>query len=85
VILADTGFFIALIVRTDKHHKKAFAAAQKYASESLITTWPVLTETLHLAQRIGGPGVARSSSRASRPVRRSSLISTERTCRACSS
>lgn len=58
MILADTGFFIALIVRTDKHHKKALAAAQKYASESLITTWPVLTETLHLAQRIGGPVVA---------------------------
>lgn len=59
MILADTGFFIALVVRTDKHHKKVVAAAQKYASESLMTTWPVLTETLHLAQRFGGPAIAR--------------------------
>jgi len=58
VILADTGFFVALIVRSDKHHAKAVAAARKHAGEGLITTWPVLTETMHLIQRIGGPEVA---------------------------
>lgn len=58
MILADTGFFIALMVRTDRHHAKALAAARKYSSEALITTWPVLTETLHLAQRVGGSPAA---------------------------
>jgi len=58
VILADTGFFLALIVRSDKHHAKALAAARKHSSEGLITTWPVLTETMHLAQRVGGPQIA---------------------------
>lgn len=58
MILADTGFFVALIVRTDKHHDHAVAAARKHANEGLMTTWPVLTETMHLVQRIGGPDVA---------------------------
>lgn len=54
MIIADTGFFIALVVRSDKHHKAAVAAAQRHANEGLITTWPVLTETTHLLQRFGG-------------------------------
>lgn len=58
MILADTGFFIALAVGTDRHHEKAIAAARKHAGEGLVTTWPVLTETLQLAQRIGGARVA---------------------------
>ena len=58
MILADTGFFVALIVRTDKHHAKSVAAARKHAREGLLTTWPVLTETVHLVQRIGGSAVA---------------------------
>ena len=57
MILADTGFFVALIARTDKHHEKAVAAARKHAEEGLITTWPVLTETTHLLQRIGGSAI----------------------------
>jgi predicted nucleic acid-binding protein len=59
VILADTGFFVALIVRTDKHHAKAVAAARKHAVEGLMTTWPVLTETTHLLQRMGGSKIVR--------------------------
>jgi predicted nucleic acid-binding protein len=55
VIIADTGFFIALLVRSDKHHDAAVAAARRHAKEPLITTWPVLTETTHLMQRVGGP------------------------------
>lgn len=58
MILADTGFFVALIVRSDKHHASAVAAARKHGNEGLITTWPVLTETMHLVQRVGGPDVA---------------------------
>jgi predicted nucleic acid-binding protein len=53
VIIADTGFWVALANRSDRHHKqckKALAAAK----EPLITTWPVMTETCHLlAARLG--------------------------------
>ena len=55
MIIADTGFFIALLVRSDKHHNAAVAACRRHAKEPLITTWPVLTETTHLMQTVGGP------------------------------
>lgn len=60
MILADTGFFVALVVATDKHHASAVAAARKHAKERLLTTWPVLTEAFHLIQRTGGPAVAQA-------------------------
>lgn len=60
MILADTGFFVALVVRTDAHHRAALAAAQKHGAEGFLTTWPVLTETTHLLQRAGGPQVVRA-------------------------
>jgi predicted nucleic acid-binding protein len=60
MILADTGFFVALVVRTDRHHRTAVAAAERYDREGLLTTWPVLTETVHLVQRVAGVAVARS-------------------------
>ncbi len=59
MILADTGFFVALVVRSDRHHAAAIAAAKKHAREGLLTTWPVLTETIHLLQRVGGPALPR--------------------------
>ncbi len=59
MILADTGFFVALVVSSDRHHARAVAAARRYANQGLLTTWPVLTETVHLIQRIGGPDIAR--------------------------
>lgn len=53
MILADTGFWLALANRHDDHH----AAAKKILpslSEPLVVTWPVLTETCHLlANRLG--------------------------------
>lgn len=58
MIIADTGFFVALLVRSDKHHHAAVAAGRRHAKEPLITTWPVLTETTHLMQRIGGPAAS---------------------------
>jgi uncharacterized protein len=47
MIIADTGFFLALANRRDAHHT---AAAKAYAAlaEPLVTTWPILTETSHL-------------------------------------
>ena len=59
MILADTGFFVALVVRTDRHHERAVLAARRHADQGLMTTWPVLTETVHLVQRSGGIDVAR--------------------------
>lgn len=58
MILADTGFFIALVVSSDRHHTSAVEAARRYASEGLLTTWPVLTETIHLVQRQAGLTIA---------------------------
>jgi predicted nucleic acid-binding protein len=58
MIIADTGFFVALVVRSDRHHASAISAAKRYADEGLVTTWPVLTETTHLIQREAGQDVA---------------------------
>jgi predicted nucleic acid-binding protein len=58
VILADTGFFIALAIRSDRHHHDATTAARRHAKEGLLTTWPVLTETVQLLQRRAGLDIA---------------------------
>ncbi len=51
MILADSGFWVALVSADDKHHDQAQRAAQQHASESLVTTWPVLAEASHLIGR----------------------------------
>lgn len=53
MVIADTGFWLALADRSDSFHASAKAA---YADlrEPLVTTWPVMTETCHLlASRLG--------------------------------
>ena len=53
MILADTGFWVALANRRDQHHAAATAALDR-VREPLVTTWPVMTETCHLlAARLG--------------------------------
>ena len=47
MVIADTGFWLALANRNDRHHRAAKEALDGL-SEGLITTWPVLTETCHL-------------------------------------
>ena len=47
MIIADTGFFLALANTRDQHHSAAKRALANL-SEPLITTWPVMTETCHL-------------------------------------
>ncbi len=47
MIIADTGFWVALANRTDQHHEQAMNQMRKL-TEPLITTWPVMTETCHL-------------------------------------
>jgi uncharacterized protein len=55
VIIADTGFFLALANARDRHHEGAKRALAK-ATEPLVTTWPVMTETCHLlANRLSAP------------------------------
>ena len=50
MILADTGFFYALLDRDDAWHAHCREAALAL-EEGLITTWPVLTEAIHLTGR----------------------------------
>lgn len=53
MIIADTGFWIALADKKDKHHQQANHFA-KTTAERLITTYPVMTEVCHLSlQRQG--------------------------------
>ncbi|MEA5468095.1 type II toxin-antitoxin system VapC family toxin [Spirulina sp. 06S082] len=47
MIIADTGFWLALIDLTDSHHQEAKKALKKH-NEPLITTWCVITETCYL-------------------------------------
>ncbi|MBM5812103.1 MAG: PIN domain-containing protein [Gammaproteobacteria bacterium] len=54
MILADSGFWIALGNRRDRHHAAACAAAERWAGEGFASTWPVLTEVVHvLVARVG--------------------------------
>lgn len=48
MILADSGFWIALGSRRDRHHAAALAAAERWSKEGFVSTWPVLTEVTHL-------------------------------------
>ncbi len=47
MIIADTGFWLALANSRDRHHSAAVRAMDRL-SEPLITTWPVIGETCHL-------------------------------------
>ena len=69
MIIADTGYWYALMNRRDEHHQAAVRASQLYMKEKMITTSPVLTEVCHLLlDRIGNhaqvaflAGIAESS------------------------
>jgi len=49
LVLADSGFWYALINADDKFHRQATNALQTLTA-TLITTWPVVTETSYLLQ-----------------------------------
>jgi len=60
VILADTGFFVAVADRRDRWHGHALACLPLAESEGLATTWPVLAESCYLlATRLGSEFAAR--------------------------
>jgi predicted nucleic acid-binding protein len=59
LIIADTGFWLALANGRDRHHAAATRAFREL-NEALVTTWPVLTETCHLlAARVGVHAIER--------------------------
>lgn len=47
MVIADTGFWLALANPRDRHHRAAYARLATLR-EPLISTWPVVTETCHL-------------------------------------
>lgn len=47
MILTDTGFWLAFFNSRDKFHQQSVAVMSQL-DESLITTWPVITETCYL-------------------------------------
>lgn len=47
MIIADTGFWVALLNNKDRYHNQAHQALQRH-NEPLITTWSVITETCYL-------------------------------------
>jgi len=54
MILADSGFWIALGNRRDRYHDIAREALGCWSGEGFVTTWPVLTEVCHLlVARVG--------------------------------
>ena len=59
MILVDTGFFYALLDKDDGWHRRAVHAS-KTIDEGWITTWPVLTEAVHLIARWLGQAPAQA-------------------------
>lgn len=59
MIIADAGFFYALVDRRDAWHARALAALPTQA-EGWVTTWPVLTEATHLLTRWVGTAAAQA-------------------------
>jgi len=47
MVIADTGFWLALANRKDNFHERAKSVLSEL-QEPLITTWPIVTETCHL-------------------------------------
>lgn len=52
MILCDTGIIVAAISTQDKYHQSAVRALAG-VHEPLLTTWPCVTETMHLLDRYG--------------------------------
>lgn len=60
MILADSGFWIALGNRRDRHHAVAQAALERWSPQGFVSTWPVLTEVTHLLAARANPAQAMS-------------------------
>lgn len=58
MILADSGFWIALGSQRDRHHAAARDALSQFGGEGFVSTWPVLTEVIHLLSSRVNPASA---------------------------
>ena len=47
MVLADTGYWLALANTRDRWHEAAIAVTRRL-DDGLLVTWPVITETCHL-------------------------------------
>lgn len=52
--LCDTGPLVALIDGDDPNHARCVATLSALPPQPLLTTWPCLTEAMHLLMRAGG-------------------------------
>ncbi len=59
MVIADTGFWLALASSKDRHHGRA-SEVLAALTEPLVTTWPVATETCFLLLTRLGPASQRS-------------------------
>ena len=60
MVMADTGFWLALANRRDAYHENAIHALDALGDARLIVTWPVMTETCYLLlDRLGPAAQAR--------------------------
>lgn len=48
MILADSGFWLALANARDEFHELAKQASNRWANEGFVSTWPVVTESAYL-------------------------------------
>jgi predicted nucleic acid-binding protein len=54
VTLTDAGPLIALLDRTELHHRACSAALTELPAEPMLTTWPCFTEAMYLLGQAGG-------------------------------
>jgi predicted nucleic acid-binding protein len=54
MILCDTGPLVAILDRRDSHHARCVAALDQIPAGEMMTTWPCLTEAMHLLGDRGG-------------------------------
>ncbi|MEI6789951.1 MAG: PIN domain-containing protein [Myxococcaceae bacterium] len=51
VILIDTGFLVALFLKQDAAHARAYGLREQLKERVWLTTWPVITETCYFLQK----------------------------------
>jgi predicted nucleic acid-binding protein len=54
VILCDTGPLVAIIDQDDSQHAVCNSCLDEIANETLLTTWPCLTESMYLLYKADG-------------------------------
>lgn len=55
MVIADTGYWVALLSREDKNHALAQAASLRFEDEGFITTHAVIAEACHMLAQWSRP------------------------------